>query len=88
MPNDKPLNESDVVTIARAARALHMNRSVAARWMRKHGLVVNLDGRQRVVWGSLMRVLEAEVGRQAALQNGGQAARTPKFRGMNRVRLS
>jgi hypothetical protein len=50
----KSLSPTDVVSVSVAARALHIRDSVAAGWLRKHGLVLQIAGRQRVIWGDVL----------------------------------
>ncbi len=72
---DEALTEASIVSVARAVRALHMSRSCAVRWMRRHGLIVDIEGRQRVIWGSLMAVLRSQVDHQADIAAAGRSIR-------------
>jgi hypothetical protein len=85
---DEALTDASIVTVARAARALHMDRSCAVRWMRRHGLIVDIEGRQRVVWGSLMGVLREQISHQADLAAAGRPVRPRSFGGRSRVSLA
>jgi hypothetical protein len=84
---DQPLQDFDLVSIARAVRAMRMDRSAATRWLRRHGLILMIEGRQRVLWGSVVDTLKGEVERQALVAQGGKAPQLGRFKHLNRVNL-
>ncbi len=57
LPRD-PLSRETLVNLTRAARLLGMRDADARRWLRRHGLILSLDGRPRVRWGAVLDVLE------------------------------
>ena len=75
--DERPPHEGELVTVARAARALHLRKSLAAEWLRTNKLVVTVAGRERVIWGDVLRVI----------RGGGPPAPRPSFRGLPRERL-
>jgi hypothetical protein len=79
MQQQRELTEASLVTIGVAVRAMRVRRSLAVAWLREHQLVRNVAGRERVIWGDVLRVIRGDG--QAALR-----AR-PTFKGLPRERL-
>ena len=46
-----------VLTVAQAARALHMREADARDWLESQGLVLCCAGRRRVIWADVLRTL-------------------------------
>lgn len=63
----RPYSEADVLTVAETAKRLRIRRADCQAWLERLGLLVDVAGSPRVVWGSVIRALQApEPPKQAA----------------------
>ncbi len=53
------LGASGVFALSKAAKLLPLRDSDARGWLRQKGLVLNLEGREVVVWGDVVEALRA-----------------------------
>lgn len=56
----RPWADADVLTVAEAARRLKLRRADCQAWLERLGLLVDVAGSSRVVWGSVIQVLQAK----------------------------
>lgn len=56
---DGALTRATVLTVAAACRALRMREGDARRWLREKGLIREVAGRRRVVWGEILDAMGA-----------------------------
>lgn len=55
----RPHSEADVLTVAETAKRLRIRRADCQAWLERLGLLVDVAGSPRVVWGSVIRALQA-----------------------------
>lgn len=63
---DQPLSRVSVVTVHDAARLLRIRKADAIAWLEQHGLIRDVDGRSRVIWGDVLDVLRGTGERTSA----------------------
>lgn len=54
------LGASAVLSVTQAISLLPLGHAAAARWLRRNGLVRDLDGRGAVIWGDVLETLRGE----------------------------
>lgn len=50
----RPLSPASVLTVREAVRELKLRRDDGIAWLNEHGLVRDVAGRQRVIWGDVL----------------------------------
>jgi len=56
----RPLSPADLLTIEEAVAELGMRRAAAVTWMKKHGIIRQVAGRQRVIWGDVLAAIKLD----------------------------
>ena len=56
----RALSEHDILTIEEAAVLLKMRKSDARDWLYGHGLVKDVMGRKRVIYGEVLALIKGE----------------------------
>ena len=54
------LTRACLLTVSEAVRALRMRDRDARLWLHRHGLVLDVEGRRRVLWGAVLDTLTGE----------------------------
>ena len=58
----RPLSESDVLSLSEVAHELRMRKQEANSWMEDNGIIRNIRGRKRVIWGDVLDLVRTGEG--------------------------
>jgi len=59
--HERPWSHADLLTVSETAKRLKIRATDARQWLRQSKLICNVVGRERVIWGEVIKALGGEV---------------------------